>query len=278
MVTTTSTTQSVGLDVQNNDINNCRYGFYCYAAPPSGSTPANYLFKNNDLEATYYGIYVSGSGSSSYTQPGHVLIQNNNIVCGGTSTSYGIRLQYVNSTSSNRSLVENNMIALNSTSTTSSQYGIYPYHSGNVDFFHNSVSVSNGSATSGRRIVYEQVYVYILLHCCWQRGSRTTSSPTQVEVMQQKHLALRLRERTSQQITMSTTQQALARSSTTTQLLATLAAWQTATSQDANSAFGDPLYNSATDLHAQGALANNAGTSVGTLTDIDGDSRSTIYP
>ena len=60
--------------------------------------------------------------------------------------------------------------------------------------------------------------------------------------------------------------------------VATLAAWQTATSQDANSAFGDPLYNSATDLHAQGALANNAGTSVGTLTDIDGDSRSTSTP
>ena len=66
---------AVGLDVQNNDINNCRYGFYCYAAPPSGSTPANYLFENNDLEATYYGIYVSGSGIKPYTQPGHVLIQ-----------------------------------------------------------------------------------------------------------------------------------------------------------------------------------------------------------
>ncbi|MDO7566136.1 MAG: hypothetical protein MUR14_01280, partial [Schleiferiaceae bacterium] len=59
---------------------------------------------------------------------------------------------------------------------------------------------------------------------------------------------------------------------------ATLAAWQTATSQDANSAFGDPLFSSATDLHAQGALADNAGTPVGTLTDIDGDSRSTTTP
>ena len=107
------------------------------------------------------------------------------------------------------------------------------------------------------RIVYEQVYVYILLHCCWQRGSRTTSSPTQVEVMQQKHLALQLQEHILQQTTMSTTQQALARSSTITQLLATLAAWQTATSQDANSAFGDPLFNSATDLHVQGTVANN---------------------
>ncbi len=268
---------SVGLDVQNNDINNCRYGFYCYSAPPSGGTPANYLFKNNDLEGYYYGIYVSGSGSSNYTQPGHVLIQNNNIVCGGTSTSYGIRLSYINSTSSNRSLVENNMIALNSTSTTSSQYGIYPYHSGNIDFFHNSVSVSNGSSTSGRAL--------------YMNKSTSTSYFTAAGNVFKNNIFTNsgggyAAEASSSAVagTYFTADYNVYNATGTNPFKynnsakATLAAWQTASSQDANSAFGDPLFNSATDLHVQGTVANNTGTSVGTLTDIDGDTRSTTTP
>ena len=268
---------SVGLDVQNNDINNCRYGFYCYAAPPSGSTPANYLFKNNDLEATYYGIYVSGSGSSSYTQPGHVLIQNNNIVCGGTSTSYGIRLQYVNSTSSNRSLVENNMIALNSTSTTSAQYGIYPYHSGNVDFFHNSVSVSNGSATSGRALYMNKstsTSYFTAAGNVFKNNIFTNSGGGYAAEASSSAAAGTYFTADYNVYNATGTNPFKYNNSAAT----TLAAWQTATSQDANSAFGDPLFNSATDLHVQGTVANNTGTSVGTLTDIDGDTRSTTTP
>ena len=268
---------SVGLDVQNNDINNCRYGFYCYAAPPSGGTPANYLFKNNDLEATYYGIYVSGSGSSSYTQPGHVLIQNNNIVCGGTSSSYGIRLSYVNSTSSNRSLVENNMIALNSTSTTSSQYGIYPYHIGNVDFFHNSVSVSNGSATSGRALYMNKstsTSYFTAAGNVFKNNIFTNSGGGYAAEASSSAVAGTYFTADYNVYNATGTNPFKYNNSAAT----TLAAWQTATSQDANSAYGDPLFNSATDLHVQGTVANNTGTSVGTLTDIDGDTRSTTTP
>jgi len=268
---------SVGLDVQNNDINNCRYGFYCYAAPPSGGTPANYLFKNNDLEATYYGIYVSGSGSSSYTQPGHVLIQNNNIVCGGTSSSYGIRLSYINSTSSNRSLVENNMIALNSTSTTSSQYGIYPFHSGNVDFFHNSVSVSNGSATSGRALYLNKsssTSYFTAAGNVFKNNIFTNTGGGYAAEASSYAVAGTYFTADYNVYNATGTNPFKYNNSAAT----TLAAWQTATSQDANSAYGDPLFNSATDLHVQGTVANNTGTSVGTLTDIDGDTRSTTTP
>ena len=58
----------------------------------------------------------------------------------------------------------------------------------------------------------------------------------------------------------------------------TLSAWQTASSQDANSVWGDPLFASANDLHVQGSSPNNAGTALGVLTDIDGDTRSTTTP
>ncbi len=58
-----------------------------------------------------------------------------------------------------------------------------------------------------------------------------------------------------------------------------LNAWQTAEpAYNANSVSGDPLFASATDLHASSPLADDAGTSVGVMTDIDGDPRSTTTP
>ncbi len=61
---------------------------------------------------------------------------------------------------------------------------------------------------------------------------------------------------------------------------ATLAEWQTATGQDANSVAVDPLFVSATDLHLQsGSPMINAGTPVVEVTtDIDGDPRSATTP
>lgn len=56
---------------------------------------------------------------------------------------------------------------------------------------------------------------------------------------------------------------------------ATLAAWQAAVADDANSLYGDPLYVSASDLHLQaGSPALNAGLTLAAVTvDIDGDAR-----
>jgi hypothetical protein len=61
---------------------------------------------------------------------------------------------------------------------------------------------------------------------------------------------------------------------------ATLAEWQTATSQDSNSLAVDPLFVSATDLHLQaGSPMINAGTPLAEVTtDIDGDARSATTP
>ena len=268
---------SVGVDVQNNDINNCRYGFYIYSNPPSGGTPASYVFENNDIEGSYYGLYMNGSGSSSYTQAGYVSIKKNNIVAGGTSTNYGIYIGYMNGSSTNRSVVENNMIALNSSSTSSSAYGMYLYHTGNVDVLHNSISVANASSTSGRAL--------------YMNKSTSTSYFTAAGNVFKNNIFTNTgggyaAEASSAAVagTYFTADYNVYNATGTSPFrynnsaAATLAAWQTATSQDANSAFGDPLFSSATDLHAQGALADNAGTPVGTLTDIDGDSRSTTTP
>ncbi len=60
----------------------------------------------------------------------------------------------------------------------------------------------------------------------------------------------------------------------------TLADWQTATGQDANSLAVNPLFVSATDLHLQaGSPVINAGTPIaGITTDIDGETRSATTP
>ena len=57
----------------------------------------------------------------------------------------------------------------------------------------------------------------------------------------------------------------------------TLSAWQTPSSQDANSVWGDPLFVSATICTFKAHSANNAG-GFGCTTDIDGDTRSTTTP
>ena len=268
---------AVGVDVQNNTIVNCRYGFYIYSNPPSGGTPASYVLENNDIEATYYGIYSSSSGSSSYTQAGKVSIKKNNIVMGGTSTNYGIYLNYVNGSSTDRSVIENNMVAMNSSSTTSPARGIYIYHCNNFDILHNSVSVANGSATTGRALYLNKSsstsYFTAAGNVVKNNIFTNTGGGYAAEA---SNYAVAGTYFTADYNVYNATGTSPFKYNNST--VATLAAWQTATSQDANSAFGDPLYNSATDLHAQGALANNAGTSVGTLTDIDGDSRSTSTP
>ena len=55
--------------------------------------------------------------------------------------------------------------------------------------------------------------------------------------------------------------------------------WRSTTSQDANSVWGDPMFNNPlTDLHVMGPGADNSGTPLGLMTDIDGDTRSTTTP
>jgi hypothetical protein len=130
------------LDVQNNQVNDAAYGLYMYSAPPtSGATGGIKVnVSNNHFEGTYYGLRVGGSGSSTTEKITDLTIENNTIEAWGTSYNYGIYLGYVNAATTARAKVQNNMIALNTTSSSGTLYGIYPYHCANVDMFHNSVA------------------------------------------------------------------------------------------------------------------------------------------
>ncbi|MEK9830379.1 MAG: fibronectin type III domain-containing protein, partial [Schleiferiaceae bacterium] len=258
---------SVGIDVQNNTINaGTGYGFYVYSAP-SGGSDMFAIVENNTINAGTYGIRVGGSASSTYNHFSDVSIKKNNITLTG-STNYGIYLYAVDG---DGATVENNMI---SCAGTGSVYGIYSYHNGGVAYKHNTVNVTAGSATSGR--------------ACYFNGSTSTSSFTADSNTINNNIFVNTGggyafEASSSapagtHFTADYNNYYASSSSPFGPGSTTLSAWQTASSQDANSVWGDPLFVSATDLHVQGSAANNAGTPVGVATDIDGDTRSTTTP
>ena len=255
------------LDVQNNTVNSASYGIYCYSAPPtSGATGGIKVnVSNNHFEGTYYGIRVGGSGSSTTEKFTDVLIENNTIEAWGSSFNYGIYLGYVNAPGTARARVQNNMIALNTTSTTGTLYGIYPYHCANVDIYHNSVSANGGSLTNSRLLYLNHsssssyfspggnkaknnTFVNYNGGKCVVGQSATTGSPTYMMADHNLHYTTNTSPYTN--FTPGT-----------------------------NSVFGDPVYNDPTwDLTSTSVVGDNAGTPVGVNTDINGYARSTTNP
>ena len=259
-----------GVDIQNNTINaGTGYGFYIYTSAPSGYSP--YLtIENNTINAGTYGIYASCSGTSTYSQWTAASIKKNNIVLSGT-TNYGIYLNYANFPSTAPGIIENNMIASNG---TGSIYAIYPYHCANTTIQHNSVNVSAGSTTAGRAV--------------YLNASTSTSYFTPGGNVIKNNIIVNAgggyaleAASTAAAGTYFTSDYNNYYATSSTPFgtgSSTLSAWQTTSSQDANSVWGDPLFVSATDLHVQGSSANNAGAALGVATDIDGQTRSTTTP
>ncbi|MAR17909.1 MAG: hypothetical protein CML44_00885, partial [Rhodobacteraceae bacterium] len=118
------------LDVQGNQVNDATYGLYVYTAPPtSGATGGiKATISNNHFEGNSYPVRLGGSGSATTEKFTDVTIENNTIEAWGSSYNYGIYLGYINASATNRAKIQNNMISLNTTSTSGTLYGIYPYH------------------------------------------------------------------------------------------------------------------------------------------------------
>ena len=269
------------LDVQNNQVNDAAYGLYMYSAPPtSGATGGIKVnVSNNHFEGTYYGLRIGGSGTSTTEKITDLTIENNTIEAWGTSYNYGIYLAYVNAATTARAKVQNNMIALNTTSSTGTLYGIYPYHCANVDMFHNSVAANGGSLTNSRLI--------------YLNASTSTSYFTPGGNSLKNNIVANLNGGmtvvapsyiTSGDSAYFTSDNNLFYSSNTASFeyagtTMNDSVWRSTTSQDANSVWGDPMFNNPlTDLHVMGPGADNSGTPLGLMTDIDGDTRSTTTP
>ena len=269
------------LDVQNNQVNDASYGIYVYTAPPtSGATGGiKATISNNHFEGTYYGIYLGGSSSATTEKWTDVTIENNSIEAWGSSYNYGIRLNYINASTTARAKVQNNMISLNTTSTTGTLYGIYPYHCANVDIHHNSIAANGGSLTNSR-LIYMNASSSTSLFTpggnSFKNNIVANLNGGMTIVVQSATAAGAPAYFTSENNVFYSSNAASFNYGGTTM---SDSVWRATTSQDLNSVWGDPMFtNPLTDLHVMGPGADNAGTPVGLTIDIDGDSRSTTTP
>ncbi|MFL2580641.1 MAG: fibronectin type III domain-containing protein, partial [Schleiferiaceae bacterium] len=255
------------LDVQNNQVNEAAYGLYCYTAPPTSGATGNIKVNvsNNHFEGTYYGLYVGGSGSSTTEKITDLTIENNTIEAWGSSYNYGIRLNYINASATARAKVQNNMISLNTTSTTGTLYGIYPYHCANVDMFHNSIAANGGSLTNSRLIYLN----HSSSSSYFTPGGNSLKNNSVANLNGGRCV-----------VGQSATTGSAAYCETGTNLFYTTnTAPYSNFTPGSTDLTGDPMYvNPLTDLHAQAQVADNAGAALGVLTDIDGDTRSTTTP
>ncbi|MFM6997684.1 MAG: fibronectin type III domain-containing protein, partial [Bacteroidota bacterium] len=267
----------------NNTMSGMAYGMYSFTTTNNTGT-ATYNVSNNVVNASpnalsSYGFYIGGS-STAANKIAKVTIKNNTLNLVGSSTIYGIYTSYVGATSADPSEISNNMISCIAGSTAS-VYGYYPFHVANLNFDHNTIHVTGGSATAGRAL-------YI------NRSTSTTAIPVSglnirnnivsntglgyaVEIASTANTAAMIGAMSNNAYQGNAVNPF--RAGTTPTNYTTLADWQTATSKDAGSAFGTILFYNNSDLHVQNALANNIGTPLASVTtDIDGQTRSTTTP
>lgn len=284
-----------GLIITNNTFNNNAHIMYLVG---SSSAPSDSLvFENNTCNGFYgYGIYLgyfnrlwvrnndfvsSASSSSQYgiysytssSVPNSVsMIEGNDIQLNTTSTFYGIYANYLVSSMTAPSQWVNNMISNAATTGTGTRYGIYPYACSYINIYHNSLSIQDGSATSGRALYlnttgtsYGNIDIRNNIISNTGNGYAVEVSSAAASGSYVSTMNYNLYNFTS-----SNTSPLRYNNSNSSDL----AAWQLATSFDANSVAGDPIFMNASDLHVIGTAANDVGdNTVGVLTDIDGDTR-----
>ncbi|MDC1370330.1 fibronectin type III domain-containing protein, partial [Flavobacteriales bacterium] len=185
----------------------------------------------------------------------------------GTGTNYGMYLYRAHGSATNKSEIQNNMIST-SPSSTATTYGVYLGYGQHINFYHNSINCTGGSATGGRGI-------YVL-------GSTSTlygDVDIKNNVFANSGLGVAAYVNSGATTGFLTGMDYNIYTASSGNILSlngannTLAAWTTATGLDSNSINAVPGFISSTDLHLQGGVAADAGANVGVMVDIDGDAR-----
>jgi len=284
-----------GLTIKDNTFNN---GSYCtYLNGSSGNLSDNLLIEGNTTTGTLsggfrggywknitvignditaatnstsqYGVYFYGSGSSPNTR---AIIKENVIKLNTTSTVYGIYLNYYNALTTAPSEIINNMVSNSTTTGTGTRYGLNIYHVANMNIYHNSISILDGSSSSGRAMYFSK--------------STSTSYFATGGVNVVNNIVSNTGNGYGMYVWSTATTNVFNRidynvyNTTGTNPFywgtnqANLAAWTTASTMDSNGIAGDPIFTNASDLHLIGSVANDVGdNSVNVIVDIDGDTR-----
>jgi hypothetical protein len=279
---------------ENNHFNDGSYALYLYAASSAmnpkltvsnnvfdgfsysgiwGGYVDTFIVENNEFTngnqgGITYGLrnYCSGTAPSTLTS-----VQNNKMTLNTTGSMYGMYLYYVAGSASGDSRVVNNMISNSATTGTGTRYGMYIYTPGNLNVWHNSISILDGSATAGRAMYISASsgsLSYTPGNVNFQNNLiSNTGGGYAIEVTSAAALYFNSLDYNVYNGTNSTPMRWGSGSLDFT-------GWQQSTGNDANGAFGDPLFLGPDDLHLSGTIANDVGIStLGIIADIDGDAR-----
>ena len=274
--------------IQNNNINGGYYGIYWYGGSSTVKENGNIIIGNKIDDFYYYGLscyYQSSNliegnkleqsnlGVTSYglniEHNDSVKVRKNKVILKGIGNNYGLYFMDCYGSASNPLEVSNNMI-VTSTSSTGTTYGIHTGYGKHMNIYHNTVNVRGGSATGGRGIYligsnstgYGNVNI---------RNNIFSNSGLGV-AMYINTIALTsgLIDDMDNNIYHSAGINLISLNG----ISHTLPSYITASKMDSNSLQGPPGFITGTDLHLIGSIAyDNGDTTVGILTDIDGDVR-----
>jgi parallel beta-helix repeat protein len=253
---TSTTVKEIGTTIVGNIIENFYYyGVYSYYLD-------SLIFSNN-LVKDGNNSYIYPRGLYAYYGGGAFEYVGNVIKFNPSSYGYGIYLGYHASTSTAQGLVANNMISINGGTGTS--YGIYGAYVDYTRFFNNSVNMIGGLATSSALYLSSGTFNEVLNNALNIDGtgypyyvstaSIVTGSDYNVYHTTGTNLAYWGGAKT------------------------TLAALQSANSQDLHSKVANPNFFALDDLHTSSVDLNGAGYPLSQVTvDIDGQARHATTP
>jgi hypothetical protein len=274
----------------NNIFEGGSYGAYWYGNG-TGATDLEEgtVFDGNTFLDNYYyglrierqlGAVVHGNtfeGETTYTGSRFALYLNyldngfectNNIIRGSATSgwTYGIYALNNDGTVTNRGKMNNNMVQVGISGSTSTFYGIYISNSGYIDVEHNSAFISEGGTSSrafygtsgGGNTMKNNMFVNYTAGYAIYLASNYTIVDADYNLYHSPSGNLGYFSNTNQ---------------------ATLADWQAAFGADANSVDMDPLFHSTFDLHVCNDMVGGLGTPIAGVTmDIDGQGRDAAAP
>ena len=256
--------------ISDNTVNGSYSGFYI-------SNIKNATFTNNIINlasstTTQYGVRLYGSSS---TPSERVVIEGNEFNLNTTGTTYGAYIGYYVASAMSPSSIANNFISNSATTGTGTRYMIYPYACDYLNIFHNSINLQDGSATSGRALYLNTSTSATIISGNVDVRNNIISHTGPGYVVEIATSAVTTGYVTNMNYNLYNYD-----ASNTTPLrygstnYADRAAWQVASTFDAMSVEGDPVFTSSSDLHVLGTAANDVGdNTAGVTVDIDGESR-----
>ncbi|MCX6230258.1 MAG: GEVED domain-containing protein, partial [Bacteroidetes bacterium] len=271
---------------QYNRIVNGYYGIYLYGSSTTSLKPATRLIGNKVLNFYYYGLYswyqdsiqIIGNEFNSNTPSTYVYamymgynqnaikILKNKVILTNAGTQYAMYVYYCTATAAAPGLIANNMIALSNGTTSSTNYGLYPYYSNYQNFYYNSVSVAVPTPTNGRALYdyYGSFHNYLNNSFVNTGGGFAYYVGSTTAVVQSDYNNI------------YTTGPVLGYWNANTNTLADL---KLASTKDNYSVSVDPTYTSATDLHLLSTTLSTLATPIPGITDdIDGFTRDAVHP